>query len=154
LAPTNGTTGSQLIFDPLYDYDRLPERLSSTREDHLTKEWAQRTLVSERYLLQTNDIDQAEPLKNFTWLDEMALIAWSTLRIAEMEDLPFALHYWDLRPYNIILNDREEITQVPLSHISLNWKRRGLGNGRVDPAKTIGAVSARTVLPCLLPLGS
>jgi len=106
---TNGVLGSELIHDPLHG---IFGTLKASKDGHLAREWARRSLAFHRYFLNPNILDKFLPLKTFTWLDEMALLISCSSRIGEWDDLPFVLHYWDLRPFNIILNDRQEIRWV------------------------------------------
>jgi len=98
---------SRLIFDPLYDLGIVKQRLIYGGSS-ITKEWARRRLIHSSLLLDPNNLDDWDDIKPFTWVDQMALIIWALSKITETEDLPFVLHYWDLRPYNIIHNSRQK----------------------------------------------
>ena len=42
-------------------------------------------------------------------LDRMLMMGWVIKKFAGLEDLPFVLHYWDLRMPNIVLDEKDNI---------------------------------------------
>ena len=44
----------------------------------------------------------------FDGLDEMLLLSWVLKKLEGTEEQPFVLHYWDLRPPNIILDGNDD----------------------------------------------
>jgi len=99
---------SRLIFDPLYHLGIVTQNLIYG-SNSITKEWARRRLIHATFLLDPNHLGRWDDIKPFTWVDQMGLIVWALSKITETADFPFALYYWDLRPYNVILNSRQEI---------------------------------------------
>jgi hypothetical protein len=45
----------------------------------------------------------------FDGLDEMLLLSWALKKFEGTEEQPFVLHYWDLRPPNIILDGNNDL---------------------------------------------
>jgi hypothetical protein len=45
----------------------------------------------------------------FDGLDEMLLLSWVLKKFEGTEEQPFVLHYWDLRPPNIILDGNNNL---------------------------------------------
>jgi hypothetical protein len=49
------------------------------------------------------------PEKPFDSLDTMLLLAWVRKQFSESESQFFALHYWDLRLSNIIIDENDNL---------------------------------------------
>jgi hypothetical protein len=59
--------------------------------------------VKERF--KAAQLDSSQPSeKPFDGLDKMLLLSWVRTQFSESDDQPFVLHYWDLRPPNILID--------------------------------------------------
>ena len=47
--------------------------------------------------------------KSFSGLDKMLLLSWVKRRFSDADKQPFVLHYWDLRPPNIIIDEENNL---------------------------------------------
>ena len=43
--------------------------------------------------------------KSFNGLDKILLLSWLKKQLSASDECPFVLHYWDLRPPNIIIDE-------------------------------------------------
>jgi hypothetical protein len=48
-------------------------------------------------------------VKPYDGLDVMLLMGWVTRMFSGLEELPFVLHYWDLRMPNIIVDEHDNL---------------------------------------------
>jgi hypothetical protein len=47
--------------------------------------------------------------KYYDGLDHMLLLGWICKALSGMEDMPFVLHFWDLSPRNLILDEEDDL---------------------------------------------
>lgn len=157
---------SDIILDPLYDYGRISQNFSFSQlhesnngaqnstysSSDLLREWARRTLVHATGLLRSNDPDRCDELgPGFTWLDQMAVYVWALSSLTRMGDMPFVFHYWDLRPYNVILNENNEIS-YPLLSLRADFQDCRLGTCGVDSAEVVNLDVSGEALSTILSL--
>ena len=96
------------IYDPLYDWGVMSQNLSFGGIP-IASGLAGRS-YGQNLLLDLNHLEPWDQVKPFTWVDQLGVMVWALSKIAETEELPFVLHYyWDLRPYNVMINNRQEI---------------------------------------------
>ena len=94
------------IYDPLYDWGVMSQNLSFGGIP-IASGLAGRS-YGQNLLLDLNHLEPWDQVKPFTWVDQLGVMVWALSKIAETEELPFVLHY-DLRPYNVMINNRQEI---------------------------------------------
>jgi hypothetical protein len=93
---------SEFILDPCYQSGILQNKISGVRPK--ASEWGRR-----RFMLATQFFSSNFTLP-LTGFNQMAILAWVTEKLESMDGMPFALYYWDLRPYNVILDQHNLLT--------------------------------------------
>jgi hypothetical protein len=53
---------------------------------------------------------RSDDRSGFKGFEKLLLLSWLIQKLQEMDNGRFALHYWDLRPNNILVNDNKRIT--------------------------------------------
>jgi len=81
---------------------RVPEDFTVPKAANPT-DWAKHQF-STWYLL-----SQKPLIKPYDGLDVMLLMGWVTRIFSGLNELPFALHYWDLRMPYIIVDERDNL---------------------------------------------
>jgi len=96
------------VFESVYDQGSYQKwfRNNLSLENGIPKasEWGRRNFIGPLTLLISNYST------SLTGYEKMALFTWIVGKLERIDGMPFVLHYWDLRPTNILVDDENELT--------------------------------------------
>ena len=92
----------QLVWDPLIAKGRA--ELDKNGEISAV-DWGRDLFVEHWKLL------EADPWpKDVSTYDKFRLLSWAVKKLEAMNDYPFVLYHWDLRPQNVLMDDNHQIS--------------------------------------------